>query len=86
MAGHKVALRRYRALQDERPKMFKGDGPIDVSLHLARIHAGQASAAREGLATIVKMTFAEFEDAISSGRITDSSTMTAWLKYRLLRR
>jgi len=63
-----------------------GSLSFDVSLHLARIRQGQTASAREGLATLVELTFEEFEDAIASGRITDSFTMCAWMRHILLRR
>lgn len=59
---------------------------FDVSLHLARVRPGQTPLAREGLASVVEMTFDEFEDAIASGRITDSFTISAWTRYSLLLR
>lgn len=59
---------------------------FEVALHLAHVHPGQIPAAREGIATVVEMTFSEFEDAIAGGRITDSFAMSTWLRYLLLRR
>jgi ADP-ribose pyrophosphatase len=59
---------------------------FEVTLHLARVRPGQTPVADEGLASIVEMTFAEFETAIASGRISDSFTIAAWTRYALTRR
>jgi ADP-ribose pyrophosphatase len=59
---------------------------FEVSLHLARVRPGQVPVAREGLATLQEMTFAQFEDAIASGDIADSFTISAWMRHVLRRR
>jgi len=56
---------------------------FEVALHLALVRRGQTPAAHEGLASIVEMTFAEFERAIASGDISDSFTIAAWARYAL---
>jgi ADP-ribose pyrophosphatase len=56
-----------------------------VALFAARVAADARPAHREGLASVVEMTTAHFEDAILDGQVTDPFAICAWTRLTLRR-
>lgn len=56
---------------------------FEVALAVGHVHPGQTACPEDEMASIVRMGFDELENAIGDGRIDDSFTIAAWLRYRL---